>query len=347
MKKICFLLSIFVVVFIFSSCSILNIDLEKPVEIDDKNVENRTISELLNLSDSLEFASNDLGYDFLINDEEIVNKFSNNDFYIRFGKYEFVDSEDRRKSYDGKILEWTDEEKNYIIKNIMTFENYFFENNITIPKKIYMFKVSDDLEYGEFFVRDNAIFIPEKLINGFREDLQKAIVKSIFYILVDSNQEKYERLCNAVGFYKTSELIFPKEYLNDKFTYENSYKNDFYIKSKYKDVEFDFMPISYFLEKYDGNNVLEDVINKYIAVNISDSGVVPLYLDEDLNENDDGKLLEVNLNELNNYYTSIGNNSSLLSNPKEILADNFAIAVLNRKANNKRILDKIVSIMKN
>ncbi|BEP29609.1 hypothetical protein [Helicovermis profundi] len=348
-KKICLFIMLVVFIISLSACTNKNETKKNIINLDNsKASESKTIFELLNLSDSIEFSNQAKGIDFLYNDQDLVNRFSNNDFYIRYGEYKDVDVNKRHDIYKDKILNWNEEEKNRIIKNIMTFEKYFSDNNINLPSKIYLFKTKDSLEYGKFFIRDNAIFLPESLINGYKENLNEAIVKSLFYMIVNKDEKKYEKLCNSIGFVKSSELIYPKEYVDNKFTNDNDYKIEYYIQGSYSESEFKFMPISYFNEKFDGDksDIEKSIINKYIAVKIDGGVIKPLYVDDENNEMEGGKLLEINLNQIDKYYSVVSNNSSVSSGPKEILADDFSIMVLGKKKNNENTLNRILSIIK-
>ena len=136
-----------------------------------------------------------------------------------------------------------------------------------------------------------------------------------------------------IGFKLMNQIEYPEILKAYRITNPDAPQTDSYIKLKVNGKSLDCMMILYSTQNYSDGDFF-----KYLNV-----GFLSLIGDTDKSiELVDNKPVIYNFKQVTGFFEQVGKNTQYIIHPEEILADNFAFAILNKAAlPNKDIVDKI------
>ncbi len=293
----------------------------------------------------LVFATIEEARKILTTKDEYIKSQTAFDRMIRLHKEWSVSEEEYRDFVSEQVIEWTDSEKNKIKNIIQNIKPRLEKYDLNLPSTVFLIQTTGKEEGGAAYCRSNVIVLPQSLMNGNiqGQGLETLIVHELFHIFTRNNPATREKLYSTINFKKCKTAELPKMLL------------DFEIANP------DIPLGRYCLElQHEGGNVtvipMLTLENFDIKRNLPFFPYLELKLVEVENVNDQyeykrnkyGKPVIYNEDQIPDYLNKVGENTSYLIHPEEILADNFAIMVLDKKSvKSKWVIDKMKLLLEN
>lgn len=273
--------------------------------------------------------------------DNFTNRLNSFDINLRLGK------ENGRKSELLKLamnetLNWSETEKKKITAAFKSLQAKIDKQKLKIkyPQEVILVKTSMKEEMNvAAYTRRNWIALGEKYINeSTPESLEYLLAHEMFHLLTRSNKDFKKSVYSVIEFNVTDrELFFPIDIIEKRISNPDIEMYDSYAeftingqKQKCSMMIYSAIPFS-----------AEKTLSDYLSV-----GLIPL------NESliplqENGQTVIYSIDQAEDFYQKIGKNTEYIINPEEILADNFAYLVTQKKnLPNPEIIQKIAAILK-
>lgn len=280
-------------------------------------------------STTLSFATVEEGKRVLTSRDDYVERMSAFDRAARL-KTDRVVSEREYLEFVGKaVVAWEEAEKEKVYLAMEGVEERLKKMALPFPKKIWLIKTTGQEEGNAAYTRANAIVFPEKFLEGGAPWVQRVLCHELFHVLSRANRELREKCYAAIGFEKCDELEFPEELAGRKLTNPDAPRNEHCLKVKIDGEEQWVIPILFSKEeKYDpekGGEFFRYLQFKLVVVERAEEGMSV----EVVREGEKAKLLDAG--EVTGFLEQVGENTTYLIHPEEILADNFVLLVTGKR----------------
>ena len=278
---------------------------------------------------TLSFAKVEEGKRVLKSRDDYVERMSAFDRAARL-KTDRVVSEREYLEFVGKtVMSWEEGEKEKVYLAMEGVEEVLKKMALPFPKKIWLIKTTGQEEGNAAYTRANAIVFPESFLQGGVPSVQRVLCHELFHVLSRANEELREKCYAAIGFEKCEELVFPEELAGRKLTNPDAPRNEHCLKVKIEGKEQWVMPILFSKEeRYDpekGGEFFRYLQFKLVVVKRAEEGMSV----EVVREGEKAKLLD--LGEVTGFLEQVGENTTYLIHPEEILADNFVLLVTGKR----------------
>jgi hypothetical protein len=242
------------------------------------------------------------------------------------------------------VVDWTKEETQTVQAAIEAMQPLFRNLPLSSPPTVQLIKTTGAEEGNAAYTRSTAIVLPKSELSKSQKDLQKLICHELFHILSRQNPELREKLYAIIGFAKCNEIKLPPELERRKITNPDAPRNDHFIRVQIDGRESLAVPILLSsIETYDvkrGGEFFTYLQFQFLVVEKeSDSENLKAVLDGSA-----PKL--VGAERVSGFMEQVGRNTDYIIHPEEILADNFALLVLNeRNVASPEILRKMKEVL--
>jgi hypothetical protein len=199
-------------------------------------------------------------------------------------------------------------------------------------------------EASAAYTRANAVVLPRAKLSQSPAALRKLICHELFHVLSRENAQLREALYATIGFVACEEIELPGDLGPRRITNPDAPRNDHCIRVDVDGKVVWAVPILYAKTgKYDvarGGEFFDYLTFECLLVERDgDSPRVRIKFS-------DGRPVLVGVGQLSRFYEQIGRNTRYIIHPEEILADNFALLVLDeRKVPSPEILDKLEAVL--
>jgi hypothetical protein len=191
-------------------------------------------------------------------------------------------------------------------------EQRFAALGVPVPDAIIV-TTSGEEEGGAAYTRGRAIVLPDPILADAKTDLARLIAHEAFHVMTRRDAALRDRLYRLIGFEPCPELVVPDELAERTIANPDAPRNAHQIKVVYQGQPAWAVPLIYSSEaKYDP----------------ALGGTFFDYLQFRLALRDPFRL--VPLNEVQGFFEQVGLNTQYIIHPEEILADNFAFAVVEK-----------------
>ena len=199
--------------------------------------------------------------------------------------------------------------------------------------KIFFIKSTCTDEGGaEGYTRDNYIILKNTVLSADEGYLKYLITHELFHILTRHNKDFKKKLYPIIGFHMINSIEFPDSLKDLKVTNPDCPVVDSYITLYENEKPVKCVMAYYSPVKYRGGNLFSNLTLELFT------------LDEDMTQMN--KL--VDRNTITGFFEQVGKNTHYLTNPEEILAENFAFTILGKTdLPDQIIVDKIKIILTN
>lgn len=232
------------------------------------------------------------------------------------------------------VLSFTPDEKQFMQK--VMEKAYKICHNLSpniFPDQIKLIKTNMN-HYGPsvYYTRENCIIIPQNVLMTQREEsVLETMLHEIFHIYSRYNVDKKNKLYETIGYTKVDNVKIPKRLKNRLLL--NPDGIDFLYKIKNLSTErnqnFEAVPLLYTrVEEYDNDNALFFTYLKFNLFELKDGKVIT--------EKEGASTLKIE--EVQNFFEQIGQNTDYIIHPDEVLADNFIFLTMWR-AGEKTLAD--------
>ena len=188
------------------------------------------------------------------------------------------------------------------------------------------------------YTRRNWIALGEKYINeSTPESLEYLLAHEMFHLLTRSNKDFKKSVYSVIGFNIIDrELFFPIDIVERKISNPDIEQYDSYAEFTIDGTKQKCSMIIYSDKAYTTGG-LGDYLN--VGLIPLDENLIPLRTD--------GKTIIYGIDKAEDFYDKVGRNTKYTINPEEILADNFAYLLIQKKdLPNPEIIKNIAAILK-
>ena len=198
--------------------------------------------------------------------------------------------------------------------------------NLKLPAVVLLVKTDGGEESGAAYCRGPVVVLPQNMIDGSTETIDRVLPHEIFHVLSNQNPPLRESLYAAIGFYACNEVPLPQPLADRKITNPDAPVNDHYITVVENGQPMELMPVLFSkTPNYDvarGGTLFKYMDFKLLRLE-NDNGTRRAALVEDKPQLFDPAAVP-------DFGRQIGKNTTYIIHPDEILADNFVFLVNGR-----------------
>lgn len=287
----------------------------------------------------VKYASLEEARKLLTSEDAFTSAWSDFDIDSRMGKAGSTKSE-LLEHIKAQALEWTKDDKENINASITRINKKLLAANISLSiGEVTLVKTTAEEEGGAAgYTRGQYIVIAESVISSDEVSLDKFMVHELFHVISRTNPLLREKLYQIIGFHMMESIEYPEVLKPYRITNPDATQTDSYIML---DVGGDHpvpcMMILYANKAYEGGSFFN-----YLNIGF-------LELDKESYKakiSDEGPVIH-GMKDAKNFFQQVGRNTQYIIHPEEIVADNFAFAVLgNQDLVDQGIVQEILSALK-
>ncbi|MBL4603186.1 MAG: hypothetical protein JKY84_10585 [Emcibacteraceae bacterium] len=231
--------------------------------------------------------------------------------------------DDLKAHYAANVIEWPEAEKALMRALLVTHKKKLAKISHMLPDTVYFIKVTNAVESGIAHTRGNAFVSPAR-----RTSIStKLFFHQVFHILSRYNRIRRASLYNIIGFRPC--YFQPTEDV-DKYTIRNPEApfTEFFLPVEIDDR--DTFVMSYLHTKYDG---FDPTVKRGFDGHIT-GDLIEVTVDKGICKpviRVDGSASIYKHEQVPDFYDTVGHNTRFDIHPEEIIADNFAFLMMNKK----------------
>ncbi|MBA3352741.1 MAG: DUF4157 domain-containing protein [Blastocatellia bacterium] len=293
---------------------------------------------------NVHFASQTEGRQLLVGKDDFIRRLSPFDRSARM-KVDRSVSEDEFLEFIGRnVVDWTKEEMQTVQDALDAIQPLVRDMPLSFPPIIQIIKTTGAEEGNAAYTRGTAIVFPTSQLVKDRKDLKKLICHELFHVLSRQNSELREKLYGVIGFKECDEIKLPPEIERRKITNPDAPRNNHFIRLKIDGDEHFAVPILLSsADRYDVKRGGEFFEYLQFHLLVLQKGGDSENL-QAASENGSPRL--VGLQRVSGFMEQVGRNTDYIIHPEEILAENFALLVLNEHGvRSPEILQKMREVL--
>lgn len=239
------------------------------------------------------------------------------------------------------VQNWSEQEKKQITTafNAITAATKRQKLTLNYPDEIILVKTSMQEEGGaSAYTRKNWIAINEDVLNKISAaQLQILVAHELFHILTRYDLNFKKSVYQTIGFTVLDrEIIFPTDIMEKRISNPDISRYDSYAPFTVKGTIQNYTMMTYTDRPYTGGDIFD-----YMKI-----GLIPLN-DHFVPVQESGKTVIVPIEQAEDFYEKIGKNTNYVINPEEVLADNFAYMLTEKKdLPNPEVISRIREVLK-
>jgi hypothetical protein len=269
------------------------------------------------------FASVEAGRKILTSHDDFVSALSPFDRAARVKTDQTVSEENYLKFVGQNVMPWLPDETNKITDIFQALEGKLAVWHLPFPSTILLIKTSGREEGDASYTRQNAVIICVRDIQSDRSKLSNLVTHELFHILSRQNPLLRRELYHIIGFNPINTVELPEMLRQRKITNPDGVQYNWYINVTNQSRALPVIPILYASTSHyvptQGGEFFDYLIFKLLAVTNDNAHWEPRLI------NERPQLLEPV--EVRGFFEQIGNNTSYIIHPDEILADNFVLLI--------------------
>jgi hypothetical protein len=283
------------------------------------------------------FATASEAAEILTRKDDFIQRLSAFDRAARMKTDRTVSAEEFLAFVKASASSWTDAEKGKVEAAINQIRPALEALSLPLPKTIALLKTTGTEEGHAFYTRDTAIVFPEAQLSATNAPpLKRTIAHELFHILSRENPAMREAFYQAIGFTPCPEVQLPAPLQPRKITNPDAPRNDHCIPLRVDGREVAAVPILLSAtEKYDTQRRGE--FFSYMQLQF-------LTLESRSGDLSGGEVVPPS--RVSGFFEQVGRNTDYVIHPEEILAENFALLILNeQKVASPAILQRMREIL--
>jgi hypothetical protein len=287
------------------------------------------------LVDKIKFASVDTAKKLLLQEDEFTKSWSQFDIDSRMQKQNSK-KEELLDFISKQAKEWSLDEKKKVLSIFESIDKQILKQKfrIAFPDEIYFVKTTANEEGGAGgYTRANYVVLKEDILSRPKGELTQTIVHELFHILTRANPDFRREMYRIIGFKLMNQIDYPDDLKSYRITNPDAPQTDSYIQLKVNGKTVECMMILYSNKDYDGGDFFKYLNVGFLSLTGNmDKSIVLV----------DNKPVIYNFEQVTGFFEQVGKNTQYIIHPEEILADNFAFAILNKTGlPDQDIVDKI------
>lgn len=272
----------------------------------------------------MHFASAEEARELLATEDAFTQAWSVFDIESRLGKADGNKAE-LLSFISQQVMEWSDTDRQKINAALRRIDKRIAEQNLklSLKKEVVLVKTTAKEEGGAVgYTRGNYIVLGEAFKDMKEADLDKLLVHELFHVISRSNPVLREKLYGLIGFRMMPEIAYPEVLRALRITNPDATQTDSYINLKVGEELVSCMMILYAKGNYEGGSFFKYLSIGFLRVD-GEETKTPVIGAE-------GPVI-FGMGEVENFYEQVGKNTQYIIHPEEIMADNFAFAVLGKE----------------
>ncbi len=238
-------------------------------------------------------------------------------------------------------LDWDEREVHAIEAAANAIRPRIMELGLPLPSQVILVKTTGSEEGNAAYTRGNAVILPRRKMTASDAELRKLLAHELFHVASRTSPALAKALYAAIGFYYCGEAPYPADLAPRKLTNPDAPRNDYCIRLTLEGKEVAATPILFARsERYDpagGGEFFE-----YMQLGMLVDSSAP----RDARRSASSTLRVVGLQQLSGFFEQVGANTEYIIHPEEILADNFALLVLDTPSvPSPAVLQRIRSVL--
>ena len=226
------------------------------------------------------------------------------------------------------ILPWTKANKEIVTEALEAIAPRLHKLNVPLPSTVHLIKTTGKEDAGLAYTRHNAIVFHE--ISANSRALQHVIAHELFHIISRCNPKLRNRLYKIIGFQQCPTVQLPEDLYPARITNPDAPLSEHCIRLTYQGDTVYATPVLYadpnHYDRARASNLFSYLQFALLTIDPNETGDSDAELSK---SRPTQRLLQSNLTE--GFFEQIGSNTPYIIHPEEILADNFALLVLNQK----------------
>lgn len=242
------------------------------------------------------------------------------------------------------VLPWEDGDKQSIEAAWRAIQPGLAKLAVAAPKSARLIKTSGAEEGGAAYTRGEGIVFPKRMLARSDRELQRLLAHELFHVVSRKDPPLRDRLYQAIGFHRCGDVEFPATLRPRKITNPDAPTNEHCIQVRIAGNSTWAVPIllsrsaTYDVQRRGEFFEYLQLALLLVARDPQTGMARPL-------EDNQGPRLTA-MQDVANFFEQVGRNTRYVSHPEEILADNFALLVLEaRGVPSPEILEKIKSVL--
>jgi hypothetical protein len=276
------------------------------------------------LSDKIQFASIEKAKALLTTEDDFTDSWSQFDIDSRMHRRNST-KEELFAFIAKQAKAWTTREEQRISAIVKDIERQIEKNGykLDFPDEIYFVKTTT-LEEGRAlgYTRAYYVVLRDDILKKSEYDLKELIAHELFHILTRYKPEFRKKMYQIIGFTIVNNITYPAFLQAYRITNPDAPQTDSYIRLKVNGKPKDCVMILYSDKKYSGGDFFKYLQIGFLSV-VGDSIKTIEYKKS--------KPLIYSFNQVDGFIEQVGKNTSYVISPEEVLADNFAYLILNKK----------------
>jgi len=287
------------------------------------------------LVDIIKFASIEKANELLTEEDDFTESWSPFDIDSRVQK-KYSTKKELFDIIKKQTREWTLEEQNKVVSIFRSIDKQIESQGFKLifPKEIYLLKTTANEEGGaEGYTRASYIVLKDDILSKSKDRLTKTIAHELFHILARNNPKFREEMYQIIGFKLIDDVAYPESLRAYRITNPDAPQVDSYISINVDGQQKDCMMILYSKQGYNGGSFFKYLNTGFLSL-IGDSTKSIEYINN--------KPVIFSFKEVTGFFEQVGKNTRYIIHPEEILAENFAFAIINKSdLPDQEIVDKI------
>lgn len=279
----------------------------------------------------------------LVERDDFTERLSRFDRAARLRTDQPVSDEQFFRHLAQNTLPWNDEELAKLEQAIMSIDRRLAVWQLPLPEKIWLVKMTGEVDGGAAYTRGSAIMLPEQRVQMPVAQLERLLVHELFHVLSRLNPELREKLYAIVGFYPCNEVELPASLRDRKITNPDAPRTDYYTELTIDDAPVYVVPVLIApVPQYDpqrGGTLMDYLGFHLLVVERRDNRWVPALRE--------GEPILLDGFRTPALYDRIGRNTGYIIHPEEVLAENFVLLVMDeRTVPTPRVLEQLEAALK-
>lgn len=293
-------------------------------------------------SSTVSFAPAERGREFLGTTDAWVRSFGPMDRQVRLQSEELVSEASFLEFAASQVGEWEDAEMAKVTSSLLEISKMLGERglDLPLPPEIILIKTSGREEGNAGgYTRRNAIIVPVTQIGRQEPVFRTFLLHELFHVMTRHDPEIRIPLYRIIGFEPCNDIEYPESLLPRKITNPDAFHFDSFVELFVDGSPVSVIPLTLSkADTYGGGGIFDIVRVEFLRVSRL-SGIMKPHTRG-------RQPLLYSMSEVEGYYEKIGRNTNYVIHPEEIMADNFALAVMGKKeVPNPEILDRLLEVL--
>ncbi len=242
--------------------------------------------------------------------------------------------------YKKQVCSCSSQDQKMITDSLKEINQKLKEYGIQLPETLHFIRTT-----GKEEIPGTAAYCKNQDVIVFNWLSPKLIAHELFHIYSRNQPEMRKKLYALIGFHVMEKpLVIPDALKNKRLVNPDVPNLDAYIMVKYQGKEVPAVPFDLYDLNYQGpgqNRFLQGIYHKFAVLEKNLNGEMQFKLDQT------GFPILFNFDEAGNFKEQVGENTTYIDSAEEILADNFALMIMNGKGKTPELIQKMETCFKN